>query len=68
MGSEMCIRDRTKGGPGISTNVLGLYIYQEGFSYFNTSYASAVSLIVMVFVSGLILLGIKISRKENVGI
>jgi len=58
----------TKGGPGMSTNVFGLYIYQEGFSYFNTSYASAVSIILMVLVCGLILLGQKISRKENVGI
>jgi len=58
----------TKGGPGMSTNVFGLYIYQEGFNYFNTSYASAVSIILMVLVCGLILLGQKISRKENVGI
>jgi len=58
----------TKGGPGMSTNVFGLYIYQEGFNYFNTSYASAVSIILMVLVCGLILLGQKISRKENIGI
>jgi len=56
----------TKGGPGMSTMVFGLYIYQEGFSYFNTSYASAVSIIIMVFVCGLILLGQKKLGKENV--
>jgi multiple sugar transport system permease protein len=56
----------TKGGPGISTEVLGLYIYKEGFNFFNTSYANAVSVIVMVIFGGIIVLWSKSSREENV--
>jgi len=55
----------TKGGPGISTEVLGLYIYKEGFKFFKTSYASAVSVIVLLIVGGLIVLINKISREEK---
>ncbi|NOU97819.1 ABC transporter permease subunit [Paenibacillus sp. LMG 31456] len=33
----------TEGGPGASTNTLVLYIYQQGFKYFNMGYASAIA-------------------------
>jgi len=55
----------TKGGPGISTETFGLYIYKEGFKFFNTSYASAVSLIVLLIVGGLIVSLNNILREEK---
>ena len=36
----------TEGGPLKSTNVLGLKLYKEGFSYFKMGYASAISWVV----------------------
>jgi len=44
----------TKGGPGTSTEVLGLYMYKEGFKFFKTGYTSAVSIIVLVVIGGVI--------------
>jgi multiple sugar transport system permease protein len=40
----------TEGGPGQATTILPFYIYQQGFRYFNTGYAAAVSLLLLVFV------------------
>jgi len=55
----------TKGGPGISTEMFGLYIYKEGFRFFNTSYSSAVALLVLFAIGGFIFFIEKFSRKEN---
>jgi len=38
----------TEGGPGASTNTLVLYIYQQGFKYFNMGYASAVAWVLFI--------------------
>ncbi|MBV9281553.1 MAG: sugar ABC transporter permease [Chloroflexi bacterium] len=38
----------TYGGPGTSTQVVSLYIYRQGLSYFNISQAAAASSLVMV--------------------
>jgi multiple sugar transport system permease protein len=40
----------TYGGPGTSTETVSFYIYRQGFKIFNTSYASATSLILLVIV------------------
>jgi len=59
----------TRGGPGVSTEVIGLYMYYEGFEFFKTSYASALSVIILLLVGGLIVLWNKIfmkDREENV--
>ncbi len=40
----------TKGGPADSTMTLGLYIYQNGFEYFDFGYASAVAYVVVLLV------------------
>ncbi|SFM18773.1 carbohydrate ABC transporter permease [Salibacterium qingdaonense] len=41
----------TGGGPGNSTMTLGLYIYENGFEYFDFSYGSAVAYVVVVLVA-----------------
>ena len=45
----------TGGGPGISTETLTLYAYQEGFKKFNLGYTSALSFLFLIFV---ILIGV----------
>ncbi|WP_077619664.1 carbohydrate ABC transporter permease [Bacillus sinesaloumensis] len=41
----------TKGGPGDSTTTLGLMIYNNGFKYYDFSYASAIAYVVVVIVA-----------------
>lgn len=41
----------TKGGPGISTEAVALFIYKEGFNFFNIGRASAASWITLILVS-----------------
>jgi multiple sugar transport system permease protein len=38
----------TLGGPGVSTQVLGLYTYKWGFKFFQMGYASAMSYIMVI--------------------
>lgn len=40
----------TGGGPGISTEVLALYIHRQGLEFFNLGYASALSYVFLVLV------------------
>ena len=40
----------TGGGPGISTETLSLFTYQEGFKKFNLGFTSAVSFLFLIFV------------------
>jgi multiple sugar transport system permease protein len=41
----------TQGGPGTSTESVSWYIYQLGFKFFRLGYASAVSYVVVIFLS-----------------
>ncbi|MEU3983756.1 sugar ABC transporter permease [Streptomyces sp. NPDC026672] len=41
----------TKGGPGTSTNTLGLYTYRTGFSFFDMGYAMALSVFILVTIA-----------------
>lgn len=41
----------TKGGPGDATTTLGLMIYDNGFKYYDFSYASAIAYVVVVIVA-----------------
>jgi multiple sugar transport system permease protein len=38
----------TYGGPGTHTETISFYIYRQGFKIFDTSYASAASLVLLV--------------------
>jgi multiple sugar transport system permease protein len=41
----------TQGGPGTSTESVSWYVYQLGFKFFRMGYASAVSYLVLIFLS-----------------
>jgi len=43
----------TSGGPGYSTSILALHIYQTGFKQYQIGYASALSVILMVITCGI---------------
>ncbi len=50
----------TGGGPGYSTETISMYIWREGFRYFNLGYAAAASLVMVVLVLGV---GILYARR-----
>ncbi|WEG12436.1 sugar ABC transporter permease [Pullulanibacillus sp. KACC 23026] len=54
----------TKGGPGDATMTLGLYIYQNGFKYFDFGYASAIAYIVVIIVAILSYVQFKVTGDE----
>ena len=55
----------TQGGPGNATQIMNLYIYENGFKYFKMGYASAVIIIlfILILLSNLILA--KFRRSSN---
>jgi ABC-type sugar transport system permease subunit len=40
----------TGGGPGTSTEIIGLYTYRQGFNFFKLGYASALSYVILLVV------------------
>ncbi|MDN4524160.1 carbohydrate ABC transporter permease [Fictibacillus fluitans] len=54
----------TKGGPADSTMTLGLYIYQNGFEYFDFGYASAIAYVVVILVAVLSFLQFKVTGED----
>lgn len=54
----------TNGGPENGTLVLAFYIYEQGFKFFNTGYASALAMIMFVVVLTLTILQLLLRRKE----
>ncbi|MDE1991427.1 MAG: sugar ABC transporter permease [Rhizobiaceae bacterium] len=55
----------TNGGPENGTLVLAFYIYQQGFKFFNTGYASALAIIMFVVILALTILQLALRRKET---
>ena len=53
----------TEGGPNNSTLFLVMYIYQNGFQYFNMGYASALSVVLFVIVFIMTVLQFKLSNR-----
>ena len=64
----MCIRDSinsvrmvdhlfvmTRGGPDNASALLLYYIYQVGFSFWDTAYASAITVVLVVVLAGIAL-------------
>jgi multiple sugar transport system permease protein len=41
----------TKGGPGTSTETISMFAYTKGFQQFETSYAAAVALLIIVLLT-----------------
>ncbi|TDQ40838.1 carbohydrate ABC transporter permease [Aureibacillus halotolerans] len=55
----------TQGGPADSTMTLGLYIYENGFEYFDFSYGSAVAYVVVVLVAILSFIQFKFTGDKS---
>lgn len=53
----------TKGGPNNSTLFLVMYIYQNGFQYFNMGYASALSVVLFIIVLILTIIQFRLARR-----
>ncbi|HHT84655.1 MAG TPA: sugar ABC transporter permease [Firmicutes bacterium] len=51
----------TKGGPMQSTYTIVMYLYREGFQFFNLGYASAVAYVLVVIIGVLTILQLKFS-------
>ena len=56
----------TKGGPSDATNVIGLYIYQNAFSYMRMGYAAAISFVLFIIIMVLTLSQFRLTRSEDV--
>ncbi|MBG9784625.1 MULTISPECIES: carbohydrate ABC transporter permease [Shouchella] len=54
----------TGGGPANSTMTLGLYIYENGFEYFDFNYASAVAYVVVMLVAVLSIIQFKVTGDK----
>ncbi|GAA0291712.1 lactose/L-arabinose transport system permease protein [Gracilibacillus halotolerans] len=54
----------TNGGPADATMTLGLYIYNNGFRYFDFGYASAVAYVVVIMVAILSYFQLKVSGDQ----
>lgn len=55
----------TEGGPGAATNTLVLYIYQQGFNYFNMGYASAIAWLLFIIIFTFTLLQTIYSKRKG---
>ena len=53
----------TGGGPGDSTRTVVMYIYEQGFRFFNMGYASTIALSLFIVIFGLTLLQFMFSRR-----
>jgi ABC-type sugar transport system permease subunit len=56
----------TKGGPGDATNVISLYIYTNAFQYQYMGYASAMSIVMFLFIMVLTLIQFRVVPTENI--
>ncbi|HEX4444122.1 MAG TPA: sugar ABC transporter permease [Galbitalea sp.] len=56
----------TRGGPGISTETIGLYTYQTGFSFFNLGYAMALGVFILVTVAIISGFYLRLLRRREV--
>lgn len=55
----------TNGGPGSVTEVVSLYIYRQGFTYFDLGYASSLALVILAIVIVFSVVLVKLMRVER---
>jgi multiple sugar transport system permease protein len=55
----------TKGGPNKATEVLLYTMYTEGFSFFRTGYASAVTVVFVIIVLVLTLAQVRLGERRT---
>jgi multiple sugar transport system permease protein len=53
----------TRGGPGDASRTVVMYIYEQGFRYFEMGYASAVAVLLFVIIAALTLLQFRVSQR-----
>lgn len=53
----------TNGGPGDATRTIVLYLYEQGFRFFDMGYASAIAITLFVIILVLTLIQFRISRR-----
>ncbi len=56
----------TFGGPGVATSVLALRVFQEGILFFNFGFASAISVVLLLFVALIGVVGLWLFRRTDV--
>lgn len=54
----------TKGGPNNASNLLLYYIYENAFSFFDTAYASVLTLVLLVILAGLAIFQFGVLEKR----
>jgi multiple sugar transport system permease protein len=54
----------TRGGPGNATELLGIYIYNQGFQYFELGYGSAAAMIMLLISLGFAFVYLRLMRVE----
>lgn len=54
----------TEGGPNNATEVLNIYVFETGFKYFHIGYASALAVILIIFVFAVNLLLIRVRERS----
>ena len=56
----------TSGGPGVATSVLALQIFREGILFFKFGFASAISVVLLIFVGIVGIAGLGLYRRADV--
>lgn len=58
----------TQGGPGVATSVLALQVFRTGILFFKFGMASAISVVLLLFVAVIGLVGLWLFRKTEVSV
>jgi ABC-type sugar transport systems, permease components len=66
LGSFDLVYGLTQGGPGVSTSVLALQVFRTGIMFFKFGMASAISVVLLIFVAVIGLLGLWLFRRSEV--
>jgi multiple sugar transport system permease protein len=53
----------TQGGPGIATNTIVMYIYNQGFQYFQMGYAAAIAWVLFIAIFIITLIQMRLQRR-----
>jgi multiple sugar transport system permease protein len=56
----------TSGGPGVATSVLSLQVFREGLLFFKFGFASAIGVVLLVFVAIVGIVGLRLYRLADV--
>jgi multiple sugar transport system permease protein len=66
LGSFDLVYGLTQGGPGVSTSVLALQVFRTGILFFKFGMASAISVVLLIFVAVIGLVGLWLFRRADV--